>query len=237
MTRSWHSPTEKIPQLGDLSLSPCWYLGTYAVVWPISLHITAKVTCIHNTDPSLPSPARPGPDRKISLYSVVAGSLGAVCTQSSSTRRFSFRRFLWSQSVLIFCCHEKARVTQACDIFTVVSQPVVTFSFVTKLPPPPPPPSPASTRDCPPGPVPRLVICCTGSYHSLSYQDHDGPQLCSPLARPSLVWCLAQWSGYPALITVRVTRTSQPVATSVGGKLCDDLVMFYYYTMTYEIKE
>ena len=141
------------------------------MVWPISLHITAKVTCIHNTDPSLPSPTRPGPDRKISLYSVVAGSSGAVCTQSSSTRRFSFRRFLLSQSVLTFCCHVKARVTQARDIFIVVSQPVVTFSFVTKLPAPPP----ASSRDCPPGPVARLVICCTGSYHSLSYQDHDGP--------------------------------------------------------------
>lgn len=129
------------------------------MVWPISLHITAKVTCIHNTDPSLSPRPSQGSDWKIYLYSVVVGSPGAVGMQFSSTRRFSFRRFLFSQWVPTSYSHVKARVTQACDILLVVSQPVVTFSFVTKLQ------TTSRTenhRDCrPPGPVPRLVICCT----------------------------------------------------------------------------
>ena len=166
------------------------------MVWPISLHITAKVTCIHNTDPSLSSRPSQGSDWKIYLYSVVVGSPGAVCMQFSSTRRFSFRRFLFSQWVPTSYSHVKARVTQACDILLVVSQPVVTFSFVTKLQ------TTSRTenhRDWrPPGPVPRLVICCTRSYHSLSYQDQDGPRspLLSPLQpRPSDEWYLCQWYG------------------------------------------
>ena len=54
-----------------------------------------------------------------------------------------------------------------------MSQPVVTFSFVTKLHQP-------ARRDFYPGPVPRLVICHTTSYHSLSYQDHEGSQQQQP---------------------------------------------------------